>query len=477
MNIKRVLLSFILAITLMVQPFTVSAEENEAMKAPDPAEEHVTEEESYALVPDTNKVEGWPEGPSVYAESAILMDMDTGAVLYAKQADKPQYPASITKFMTALVAMENASMDDKVTFTESSVDFLEEGDAYIGMRPGEVISMDDALHAVLLASANEVSHAVAESVGALLGGDYNTFIEKMNTRAKEIGCTNSHWVNANGLHDDQHFTTAHDMAVIAAALYRQEEFHKIMSRLDYTIPPTNLESESRTFQQNHKMLWKDAQYSYEYCTGGKTGYTDQAMTTLVTVAEKDGRRLAAVVLYDHGPKAYTDTRAMFDYGFDQFRQLSAAKSDTCPEIQSFDDENAYVTVPEGVKFENLKKKIKSTDTGVFGGKVYYTYKGQTVGIFDVTLTEKGQKEIIKLDKCGNTEGVTKEKSSHAGLLLKILLVLLILILVIGLTLLGTAVYRVRKIRKEKALKAEKARKHRREKEFEFDDDHQDDDFE
>ena len=176
---------------------------------------------SYDTVPDTDNIQGWPQGPRVYGNSAIVMDMDSGAVLYAKKPDERHYPASITKLLTALVALENSKTDDEVYFSEDSVSFLEPGDASIGMTPGEILSMNDALYGMLLASANEVSYAIAESVGKLMGGDYNTFIQAMNDRAAELGCTGSHWMNANGLHDEQHYTTAHDMALIASGLSRR----------------------------------------------------------------------------------------------------------------------------------------------------------------------------------------------------------------------------------------------------------------
>ena len=239
-----------------VQVWAEDADNQEKTEEELAAAEEKEKTDSYAREIDTNALENWPSGPQVYADSAVVMDMESGAVLYAKQADKQHYPASITKLMTTLVALENAELTDKVRFTEDSISFLQWDDAQIGMKAGEEISLEDALHGVLLASANEVSHAVAESVGAdRLGGDYETFIQKMNTRAEELGCTNSHWVNPNGLHDDNHYTSAHDMALIASAVYQQDEFKKIMGTLEYKIGATNLTTEERVCQQNHKMLW------------------------------------------------------------------------------------------------------------------------------------------------------------------------------------------------------------------------------
>ena len=177
------------------------------------------------------------------------------------------------------MALENADPDDEVYFPKTAFRFSEYGDASIGMRPGEILSMNDALYGMLLASANEVSYAIAEKCRPKKIGRRifeTVYPGKMNERCEELGCTGSHWTNANGLHDENHYTTAHDMALIGSAVYQFDKFREVTQTLNYTIPPTNLVNESRTFQQNHKMLWVGAHYSYDYCTGGKTGYTDQA---------------------------------------------------------------------------------------------------------------------------------------------------------------------------------------------------------
>ena len=212
---------------------------------------------SYDTVPETNNIDGWPEGPKVYGNSAIVMDMNSGAILYGKKIDEQHYPASITKLLTVLIALENSSLDAEVLFSQESIDILRSDYASIGMRSGEILSMEDALYATMLASANEVAYAVGENVGKLMGGDYNTFIQAMNDRSTELGCTGSSWTNANGLHDDLHYTTARDMALITSALYEHEEFRTIAQTLSCTIGPTNLVNEQRVFQQHHKMLWPD----------------------------------------------------------------------------------------------------------------------------------------------------------------------------------------------------------------------------
>ena len=248
----------------------------------------VQKQAAYDAVPETNGLENWPQGPHVYANSAIVMEMNSGAILYGKKINDKHYPASITKLLTALVALENADPDDEVYFSEDSVSFLEYGDASIGMRPGEILSMNDALYGMLLASANEVSYAIAESVGKKMGGGFETFIQKMNERCEELGCTGSHWTNANGLHDENHYTCCYDMALIARAAYQNETFRIIVGTARYTIPPTNKHAEQTDLQNHNEMLYpfQTNKYVYDGCTGGKTGYTNAANSTLVTYAER-----------------------------------------------------------------------------------------------------------------------------------------------------------------------------------------------
>ena len=428
------------------------------------ADETMTQEEalqaSYDIVPDTNNIQGWPQGPHVYGDSAIVMDMDSGAVLYGKKVDEQQYPASVTKLLTALVALENSEPDDEVYFSEDSVSFLEYGDASIGMTPGEILSMDDALYGMLLASANEVSYAIAESVGKLMGGGYDTFIQEMNERSAELGCTGSNWTNANGLHNDQHYTTAHDMALIGAAVYQFEEFRTVVQTLNYTIGATNLVGETRTFQQNHKMLWEGGYYFCEYCTGGKTGYTDQSRTTLVTMADNGDLQLVAVLLRDDGD-VYVDTRAMFDYAFANFSKMPLKDQPKAEGVRSYEDENAYVVLPAGIDFSSLESEVAVTDEEEAVGKVTYYYQGQNVGSADVALTAEYVKEQTAASQITGQESAEQTALQEAAgrpLLFRILIgvgaavVLLIIILCVVIR------YQLVKSRKQRLIRAKKRRR-------------------
>lgn len=427
----------------------------------------VQKQAAYDAVPETNGLENWPQGPHVYANSAIVMEMNSGAILYGKKINDKHYPASITKLLTALVALENADPDDEVYFSEDSVSFLEYGDASIGMRPGEILSMNDALYGMLLASANEVSYAIAESVGKKMGGGFETFIQKMNERCEELGCTGSHWTNANGLHDENHYTTAHDMALIGSAVYQFDKFREVTQTLNYTIPPTNLVNESRTFQQNHKMLWVGAHYSYDYCTGGKTGYTDQAKTTLVTMADNADMQLVAVVLEDQGD-VYVDTRAMFDYVYANFSKVFLNEHDKPDGVRKFKTEDAYVVLPKGIDVSSLEHEITITDRQNAAGKLTYLYKGQNVGTVEVKLTADYIKEETGYNiepemKSVGKKSTDKEEKTEMPIYVKLLIAVVLLVIILLAVLFSLLKYRQVKRRRVRQLvrKRKKALERRR----------------
>lgn len=266
----------------------------------------------------TDAIEGWPAGPAVYAESAIVMDADTGTILYAKNIDEQKYPASITKIMTTLIALEHSKPTERVTFSENAIWGIERNSSHIGIRIGEVLSMEDCLYAMMLASANEVCLAVAEHIA----GDVDSFVEMMNQKAVELGCTGTYFANPNGLPDDNHYTTAADMAIISKAAFQNELFREIAKTTVYKIAWTNRAGEPRWFPNSHKMLDENTLYYYEGCAGGKTGFTDVALNTLVTYATRDERNLICVSLRTNGAQYYIDTAAMLDYGFQNFQNIT-----------------------------------------------------------------------------------------------------------------------------------------------------------
>ena len=251
-------------------------------------EEYVEETpEAYDWTIETNELKKWPQGPRVEAEGATVMDLDTGAFLYSKNAEAKLYPASITKIMTMLVALEHISdsdLDTKVKASESALAPIDSDSSQIWLSVGEKITVRSALYAIMLASANDAANVIAEYVG----GSMDNFVKMMNDKAKELGCVNTHFVNPHGLHNKKHYTCAHDMALIAQAAFQIPLFRKITKTVEYKIPKTKYMKEDRWLVNHQKMLYEDGEFTYKNCEGGKTGFTDEAWNTLVTYAKKDG---------------------------------------------------------------------------------------------------------------------------------------------------------------------------------------------
>ena len=266
----------------------------------------------------------WPTAPEVSAGSCILIDADTGSILYEKNAYEKCYPASTTKILTGLLTIENCSMSEIVTFSKEAVESVNiTEDANLGTKEGEQYTVEQALYGMLLYSANEIAYGLAEHVA----GDLESFVDMMNAKAAEVGALNTHFSNASGLYDENHYTTAYDMAMIARACYNNATFVSIDSTYtSYTIPATNKTATERTFKHRHKMLY-GREYYYEYCKGGKTGFTDQSQYTLVTFAEKDGMRLICVTFKEPDDASrFIDTTALFEWGFDNFTKTTTSSS-------------------------------------------------------------------------------------------------------------------------------------------------------
>ena len=349
----------------------------------------------------------WPDPGPVPSYSIAVMEVNTGTILYGQNMDEKRYPASITKILTALLVIENCDMNEVVTFSDDAVDLNEGDTSHIFRDYGEEMTVEQCLYAAILFSANECSYALAEHVGKKLGGDYQTFIDMMNDRAKELGCTNTHFANANGLPNDDHYTSAADYCKIAAEAYKNETFRIIDGTKNYTIPPTNKHAEPTPMYHQHMMYYpsKSSKYLYDYCTGGKTGYTDAAGNTLVTYAEKDGMTLVCVVLQSSSPQHYLDTRTLMDFCFDNFRlekisETSRGESDVEEKSmgilnnnESFVavDEEQYIVLPSSGDVADVKENIV-TENMADGtiAKLQFTYGDHVVGSMNIKAKEISQ---------------------------------------------------------------------------------------
>ena len=255
-------------------------------------------------------------------ESAILIDADSGAVLYEKNADERHYPASITKIMTVYLALSRGSLDQTLTATDTAIDNIDRKSSHIWLDYGEELSLKDACYAAIMASANDASNVLAEAVG----GSQNEFAEMMNEAAAAAGSKNTHFANAHGLPHEDHYTTAYDMAMITRMAIPNADFAEIFGTVKYEMQPTNKQKDVRYFASGNDML-KKGEFFYEYATGGKIGWTEDAGYTIVTTASKDGVNLIAVVLKNSNKNArYTDTRTLFDYGFANYKQITIPAS-------------------------------------------------------------------------------------------------------------------------------------------------------
>ena len=448
MRVRNKIVSAILGVMLIFSSLGMCASATETGETPD------TEVSS-------NEMVDWPQGPSINSEAGIVMDIDSGAILYARNIDEQHYPASITKVMTALVALENYELDETVKFTWDDIRFLEYGDAHIGIKPDEELTMEDCLYGMLLASANEVSHGI----GAHMEGGYEAFLEEMNETAKELGCKNSHWMNTHGLHDDEHYTSARDMALIGAAAFQHEDFRKITGTYQHVIPEPNITAEKRYVHQNHKMLrdW-DSRY-YEYCVGGKTGYTDQALSTLVTFATKEDVNLVAVVLKTHGGgnNTYADTRAMLDFAFDNFAKVPVTKDMIGEENIAKLAKDSYVMLPTGVSTDDLEMNfVAPTELKDRTGTVSFTYNGLEVGTVDVTITEDYYNEIHGIEDVVET----KDKRKIEIKIPFILKLILIIIGVVTALFVGLVLYVAYKRKQIEERRRQRRMEYRRQRELE-----------
>lgn len=254
---------------------------------------------------------------AVTAQYAVLMDANTGKFLYEKNADTKAYPASTTKIMTCLLALEKGNLSDNVTIGD--LPSLPSDATNISLVKGEVLTLEELLYGLMLRSGNDAANAI----GVYLAGSVDAFVEMMNRKAAELGMTGTHYVNTNGLHADDHYTTARDMAILARAARQYPMFQKLVSTYKYTMRATNKHTDERVWTNTNRLISQDDSeiYAYEYATGIKTGYTDPAGSCLVSSAKKDNVDLISVVLHDGTTDKWVSSITMFEYGFAFFDTL------------------------------------------------------------------------------------------------------------------------------------------------------------
>ncbi len=309
----------------------------------------------------TNAIPGWPQAQDITSTAAVVVEESTSTILYAKNMDQPLYPSSAVKIMTCLVALENSSLDEQVTMTETGVAEVTDGSANISSQLGEVFTMEQCLYAIMVGSANDIALQVAEHVS----GSVEAFVQKMNEKAKEVGCKDTVFTNPTGLPDENQHTTAHDLARITRAAMQNDTLRTISSSVSYTIPATNLSGGDRVLTSNFTMIKPGDPAYYQGCLGGKEGFTQASGSVLATAANRNGMTLICVVL--NGASGQTDDEAiaLLDYGFNNFKKVSLGNNDFS--IVS----GGTVIIPSSASASDLKTTDQKQDDGTLKRKYFF----------------------------------------------------------------------------------------------------------
>ncbi|MCR5404996.1 MAG: D-alanyl-D-alanine carboxypeptidase [Butyrivibrio sp.] len=421
----------------------------------------------------SNEIYGWPEGPEITAQAAIVMEANTGTILYSKNIHEELYPASTTKMLTCLLAAENSNLSDMVTFSSEAIFSVPKGGSNIGMDVGQSITLEQALYGILVGSANEVANAVAEHVS----GSIPDFVDLMNNKAKELGCTNTHFANTNGLQADDHYTSAYDLALIAKAFFSNETMLKVGNTPRYHFIATDTQPDDFYINNKHKLI--TGEITCDGVIGGKTGFTNLARETLVTGAERNGMRLICVVFMEESPAQFTDTVTLLDYGFSNFSLVNVSDSDTryMPNDSLFFESDHdvfgrsgtilklekgnYIVLPKTSEIEDSDYEISYDITDEEKvlhpnavARVSYSFGGEPIGKTYVCYTSEGTAQPPK--------SIAKKRTIYINIKLIILFAIgLVLLLTVG----GLLISWIIELKRTAPTRNDRIRYNRRKKDF------------
>lgn len=352
---------------------------------------------------------------NISAEAAILIDADTGQILYEKNSHEQLYPASTTKILTGIIAIEKGNPEDIIIIDEDVPKYTD--GTHIALEPGEKLTLRDLTNALLIESANDAAVAIAIHIS----GSVENFADLMNEKAKEIGALNTHFENPNGLPNENHLTTAYDLAMIAKYAMKNKDFRDIVKNYTYIIPQTNKKDEARYLKSSNRLLYstrkievdnKIIPIKYEGVNGVKSGYTKAAQQCLVSSATRGGQNLICVVLKAQGTNVYVDTHKLLNYGFDNFEKINLTyKNEFIKNIDVLQGEDNYITaiiknttyatIPKGKEAfierkidipENIKAPIKK---GQVLGKITFLLNGKSIGSTEIiSATDINEKAIF-----------------------------------------------------------------------------------
>lgn len=338
---------------------------------------------------DENEIDG------ITAPNVMLMQTDTGKILYEKNIDEKIYPASITKLMTAILVVENCELDEIVTVSKNAVISVPSGYVNANLQVGEELTVENLLYVMLIPSANDAANALAEHVA----GSIESFASMMNTRAKELGCTGSNFTNPSGLHEEEHYTTVRDLSLISKEAIKNKTIRKIIETSSYSLKETNrYDKTDRMFTTTNYMKIKSlSNFYYDYCIGGKTGYTGEAKNCVVEFAQKDGIELTAIVMGESSNvkgQKFIEVKKLFDYVYNNYENKNVVSANELYESIKISNatresrnlnviykENIKILERKDINVDNIDKKVEYTkekapiQKGEVIGKITYTYDG------------------------------------------------------------------------------------------------------
>ena len=344
----------------------------------------------------------WPKAPETNGRSVILMEESTGVVLYAKNIHEKCYPAALTAVMTSMLAAENCDLDERVEFSTAAVRDVPSGVVNIAIDPGESLTVSECLQAILIRGAAECGFALAEHVG---GGSRDSFVAMMNSRAAALGCKETSFANPVGLHSEDHYTTAYDMALIGRDFFDNELLCKYSLQKNLHLYPTEFQKDE-IIEHNGNRMAIGGTYEYPYLIGARTGYTEEAGYCLIAGAEKDGMKLIVVILDDGSDERYEDAINLFNYGFSDFALVNASENEKSYNVGSGVgsygttdimgdsrpmlslDKKDYVVLPLTVEFTDLQSRITYENVPESeAARIIYSYQGVYLGKCSILFGE------------------------------------------------------------------------------------------
>lgn len=384
---------------------------------------------TYARNSSTSEIDILTDELTILSDAAILIDSNTGTIFYAKNPEEKLYPASTTKILTAIIALEKCNLNTMVTVNKSAISAIPAGYSSAYLSEGEEISIQDLVTVFLVHSANDAGFVLAE----FISGSIDEFANLMNEKASEIGCTNTHFTNPSGIHDPDHYTTAYDLALIAKYCMKNPTFRNIVSMKSCTIASTN-KSDVRKYHNTNDLLNPSSKYHLENCIGIKTGFTTQAKNCLISACSQDNLELICVILgASQTPKGessrYSDSISLFDFGYSNYS------------IQPFAQKDDII---QNIEVKNGTKDTKSLDLILEDSISGLLAKNQEIPNPTIHLNDNITAPIAKnsvlgsitytIDDVSYTKNLLAshdvEQDNHLVLILEIILAMILILLLI-----------------------------------------------